>query len=43
LKEKLDRERRRNNDLAIINEGLIEDRRDTIAEDRYKKSDNYLA
>ena len=43
LKERLERERKRNNDLATTNEGLIEDKRNTIAEDKFERLANYLA
>jgi len=43
LKERLERERKRNNDLTTTNEGLIEDRRNTIAVDNYERLANYLA
>jgi len=43
LKERLERERKRNKDLATTKVGLMEDRRNTIAEDRFEGLANYLA
>ena len=38
----MERERQRYNDLATTNEGLMEDRRNTVAEDRFEKLANYF-
>jgi hypothetical protein len=43
LKEKLEKERKRNNILACSNEGLMEERRNTVAEAKFEKIANFLA
>jgi len=43
LKERLERERKRSNDLATTNKALMEDKRNTTTEDKFGGLANYLA
>ncbi|KAF8415347.1 hypothetical protein EV426DRAFT_665610 [Tirmania nivea] len=43
LKERLEWERKRNSDLAVTNRGLIEDKRNTEAEEKFEQLSNFLA